>query len=230
VAGAWLVGSLGRGEGDCYSDIDLVVAIDPTTPPSVLADPVAALHLPGTVLFTRPKPRNAPAGGAYLAICIELAGLPVLVDLYLWPTTTAAVPADARILYAHTEPPRSDLAFMPLLERHRTADNTGADPHHPASTLLLVQLAAKYHLRHDDRRRQRIHQQLQIRPDASPATLRGVIDQRVDLTGRPQFSAAVAAARRLLDLADPPSRDPVPDSVDGGPAPAGPHAAARTDA
>lgn len=192
----------------------------------MLADPVSALYLPGLVLFTRPKPRNAPAGGAYLAICVELAGLPVLVDLYLWPTATAAVPAEARIVYARTELPRSDLAFMPLLDRHRTAEPTGADPHHPASTLLLVQLAAKYHLRRDDRRRHGIHQQLQIRPEAGPDTLRGVLEQRVDLTGWPQFSAAVAAAHRLLDLADPPSRAPMPDAANG-PA-AGTHAAART--
>ena len=205
VAGAWLVGSLGRGLGDGYSDVDLVVAVDSATPPSVLADPVTVLPAPGTVLFTRPKPRNAPAGGAYLAICVELAGLPVLVDLYLWPTATAAVPAGGRVVYARTELPRSELEFMALLACHRSADGTGADPHHPATVLLLVQLAAKYHARGDDRRRHGIHRQLRIPPDAGPAVLQDVLGQRIDLTHWPAFRAAVSAAHRLLDLIDPPA-------------------------
>jgi hypothetical protein len=168
VAGGVAAGSLGQGPGDGYSDVDLVVEVDATTPSAVLADPVAVLPVPGTVLYTRPKPRNAPAGGAYLAICVELAGLPVLVDLYLWPAATAAVPAGGRVLYARTELPRSGLGFMARLDRHRSADTTGADPGHPA-VLLLVQLAAKYHARGDDRRHG-IHQQLHIRRGgASPA-------------------------------------------------------------
>lgn len=219
AAGAWLVGSLGRGSGDSFSDIDLIVAVDATTPREVFADPVAGLHLPGPVLFTRPKPRNAPAGGAYLAICVELAGLPVLIDLYLWPTATAAVPVGGRVLYAgHTEPPRSDLEFMPLLDRHRTSDTGGADPDHPASVLFLVQLAAKYHARRDAQRRRVIHYQLQIPADAPPAVLRDVIALRVDLTRWPQYTAAVAAAHRLIDRADSPTEPRTPTAPDG-PAP-----------
>jgi hypothetical protein len=161
------------------------------------------LPVPGTVLYTRPKPRNAPAGGAYLAICVELAGLPVLVDLYLWPAITAAVPAGGRVLHARTELPRSELGFLALLDRHRSTDTTGADPGHPASVLLLVQLAAKYRVRGDDDRRHGIHQQLHIPPDPGPAALRDVLGQRIDLARWPAFRDAVAAAHRLLDLIDP---------------------------
>ncbi|MEU8331646.1 nucleotidyltransferase domain-containing protein [Micromonospora sp. NPDC048839] len=148
VGAAWLVGSLGRGSADPYSDVDLVVAVDDTTPQSVLDDPVASLHLPGRLLFTRGKPRNAPAGGGYVTVCVELAALPVLIDFYLWPVTTAAIPTDGRLrLYRESPPPRTGLAFMPLLDQHRTPDSTGADANHPASILLLVQLAAKYQAR-----------------------------------------------------------------------------------
>ena len=55
------------------SDVDLVVAVDDTTPSGVFSDPVAGLDLPGVVLYRRPKPRNAPAGGAYLAILVNPA-------------------------------------------------------------------------------------------------------------------------------------------------------------
>jgi len=86
VDAVWLVGSLGSGTADAYSDVDLVVAVDETRPAEVFADPVACFGLPGRVLYTRPKPRNAPAGGGYLAVCVQLAGLPVLIDLYVWPS------------------------------------------------------------------------------------------------------------------------------------------------
>jgi predicted nucleotidyltransferase len=35
VVGMWLVGSLGRGVADGFSDVDLVVAVDTATPPAV---------------------------------------------------------------------------------------------------------------------------------------------------------------------------------------------------
>jgi hypothetical protein len=56
VACAWLCGSLGRGGGDGFSDVDLVVAADQGTPSTV--DPYQGLRLPGPVLHSRPKPHN----------------------------------------------------------------------------------------------------------------------------------------------------------------------------
>ncbi|MEW2386046.1 nucleotidyltransferase domain-containing protein [Micromonospora sp. NPDC047707] len=203
VEAAWLVGSLGRGSADPYSDVDLVVAVDETTAQSVFNDPVAGLHLPGRVLFTRGKPRNAPAGGGYLTVCIELATLPVLIDLYLWPITTAARPADGRLLlYRTTSPPRIGLAFMPLLDRHRTPDSTGADSNHPASVLLLVQLAAKYLARGDRPRHVAITRHLNFLSGAEIVTLRQILDERVDQAAAEVLRPAIDAAHRLLDLVD----------------------------
>lgn len=201
VTGAWLVGSLGSGSGDAFSDVDLIVAVDPGAPSSALAEPFAALDLPGDVLFTRPKPRNAPTGGAYLAVCLDLAGLPVVVDLYLWPSETAAVPAGGRVVYtrsAQSALPVSELEFMALLDRHRTADSTGADPGHPASVLLLVQLAAKYYARGDTARQRGIHRRLKIPDGAGPAVLHDLLETRISLKDYPQLQPAVAAAHRLL--------------------------------
>jgi hypothetical protein len=200
VSGAWLVGSLGRGTADAYSDIDLIVAVDPDTPQQLFDTPFTVLGLPGTVLFTRAKPRNAPDGGAYLAICIDLSGIPVLVDLYVWPSATAAVPTSSRILYARSALPATGLEFMTLLDRHRSADPTGGDPGDPATVLLLLQLAAKYHARGDRVRQDSIHRQLQLPEHAGLAELHGIAD-RVNLDAWPQFAPAVAATRRLLEHA-----------------------------
>lgn len=207
VTGAWLVGSLGRGTGDAYSDIDVIVAVGPTPPPTLSTDPVHTLGLPGPVLFTRTKPRNAPAGGSYLAICVELAGLPVLVDLYLWPAHTAAVPADAAILYLRAAPAHSELTFMQLLDQHRTADTTGSATDHPSNTLYLIQLAAKYLARGDQDRLRDITRRLGNPAAADVHSLRCHLRQRVDPSKHPQLAAAIAATVRLLDLAEtPPTR------------------------
>ncbi|RAO38336.1 hypothetical protein PSN13_00801 [Micromonospora saelicesensis] len=203
VGSAWLVGSLGRGSADPYSDVDLVVAVDDTTPQRVFDDPGAGLHLPGRVLFTRNKPRNAPAGGGYVTVCVELAALPVLIDLYLWPITTAALPTDGRLLlHRASPPPRTGLAFMPLMDRHRTPDSTGADPNHPSSILLLVQLAAKYLARGDRPRHVAITRHLAFPSGAEIVTLRQILDERVDQAATEVLRPAISAAHRLLDLVD----------------------------
>jgi hypothetical protein len=199
VAGVWLVGSLGRGDGDGYSDIDLIVAVDPPIPAVLLADPVGGLHLPGPVLYTRPKPRNAPAGGTYLAVCIEMAGPPVLVDLYVWPTATAAVPAGGAVLYQRGEGRRSPLELLALLAEHPADDPAGADPDDPASQLFLIQLVAKYHARGDQPRRAAIYRQLKMRDQDTTVVLRQLLENQAP---HPGLGRAVAAVRRLLDLAD----------------------------
>ncbi|MEU7926350.1 nucleotidyltransferase domain-containing protein [Micromonospora sp. NPDC049107] len=216
VWAAWLVGSFGRGSADPYSDVDLVVAVDDTTPQSVLDDPVAGLHLPGRLLFTRGKPRNAPAGGGYVTACVELAALPVLIDLYLWPATTAAIPTDGRLLlYRESPPPRTGLAFMPLLDQHRTSDSTGADANHPASILFLVQLAAKYLARGDRQRHVAITQHLGFPSGVEIVTLRQILDERVDQAAAEVMRPAINAAHRLLDLVDTVTGDGL--TRDGGP-------------
>jgi hypothetical protein len=58
VVGVILVGSLARGDGDAWSDVDLIVALDSPISRTLLADPFAGLGLPGVVLYRRPKPRN----------------------------------------------------------------------------------------------------------------------------------------------------------------------------
>ena len=203
VGGAWLVGSLGRGDGDAYSDVDLVVTVDDTAPAGVFTDPAAEFDLPGVVLYRRPKPRNAPAGGSYLAIGVELAGLPLLVDVFVWPAATAAVPTGARVLFERGELPRSKLSFVPLLDAHRTSDTRGSDPQDPATVLMLVQLAAKYLVRGNAPKLEGICQQLAISAErCDTAQLRQVLDQRIDTVARPQIGKAVRAVRRLLDVVD----------------------------
>jgi hypothetical protein len=215
---AWLFGSLGRGDADALSDIDLIVAV--TQPPP--SDVFAGLGLPGRRLFARPKPRNSPAGGAYLAVCLELADLPVLVDLYLWPSATAADPADGRLLFATGQPRRADLGFIALLDRHPTRDTRGSDPAAPETTLMLLQLAAKYLARSDHARLAGICAQLGIPAVSTGAVLRSRLADAVDTRARPDLAAAVIAAGRLIALADAVTHLPLAATKNNGRDPLGP--------
>jgi hypothetical protein len=210
---AWLFGSLGRGDADALSDIDLIVAVTQPPPSAIFA----GLGLPGRKLFTRPKPRNAPAGGAYLAVCLELASLPVLVDLYLWPAATAADPADGLLLFATEQPRRADLGFIALLDRHPTSDTRGSGPSAPETTLMLLQLGAKYLARSDHARLAGICAQLGIPEAANGAVLRSRLADAVDTQARPDLAAAVIAAGRLIALADAMTPLPLAATKNNGP-------------
>jgi lysophospholipase L1-like esterase len=216
VAGVWLVGSLGRGEGDAFSDVDLVVAVDDTVPAEVVADPASGFGLPGRQLYVRPKPCNAPAAGGYVAVGVELAGLPLLVDVFVWPAATAAVPVGARVVVERGRLPRSDLDFIALLNAHRTDDIRGSDPHAPGTTLMLVQLAAKYLARSNTGRLAGICAQLGIQSQpCDVATLRETLAQRIPPSAQTQ--PAVDAVHRLLDHADlARQRPPTPARPDAG--------------
>jgi lysophospholipase L1-like esterase/predicted nucleotidyltransferase len=201
VAGVWLVGSLGRGEGDAFSDVDLVVAVDANVAAEVIADPASGLGLPGRQLYVRPKPRNAPIGGGYVAVGLEVADLPLLVDVFIWPAASAAVPAGARVLFERRPMPRSELDFIPLLDAHRTQDQQGSDPRAAGTVLMLIQLAAKYLARGNASRLAGICAQLGIPADSCDASaLREVIAQRLPAT--PVTQPAIDAVHRLLEHAD----------------------------
>ncbi|WP_229070875.1 nucleotidyltransferase domain-containing protein [Actinoplanes sp. DH11] len=204
VDAVWVEGSLGRGDADAFSDVDLVLAIGGSAPPSVFADPVAGLGLPGRVLYTRDKPKNAPSGGAYRAACVELVGLPVLVDLYLWPAATASMSAAARLLFQRGDrPPRSDLSFLPLISQYLSGDTRDSDPYQPQTVLMLVQLAAKYLARGNHEWEASIRRQLRDPADASDAAaLRRLLAARVDSMTGSSLEAAVTAVHRLIEIAE----------------------------
>jgi hypothetical protein len=137
VVAAWLRGSLGRGDEDDVSDIDLHVA----TEDGALADFDGLLALPGRPLLVQTV-FSAPRGGA--TRCVLYAGEhgPQQVDWMLWPRSVAVLHPPARALFA-----RSPITVA-ASERYETLiDQPAGDAgpgHGEATCWLFALIAARY--------------------------------------------------------------------------------------
>ena len=129
--GVWLVGSLGSGTGDEWSDLDIIV--------------VGGEFLLDEALLTLEMPGNGPLGGAYTGAMYDIDGLPLWVDWYRWPSGTP-IPREARLL-AGTGP-------VGNLDLSATLELVGREPPGPAPdpevfALAMLPLAAKQLARGD---------------------------------------------------------------------------------
>jgi hypothetical protein len=186
------IGSLGRGGGDAWSDLDLMAVPSPTYRG---LDPAALFG--ERVLATLHKPGDAPIGGSYQGICLGAAGVVLWIDFFVWPAATAVVPADATPIFDDLGVPAGVQDFIPLLTAHSAAD-PGAPPPGPADTLLRVAVAAKYLARAD---LERLAAKL---PDTAGLPLGEVPAYLHELLAgihEPQLRPAVDATAQLVDLA-----------------------------
>jgi hypothetical protein len=187
-----LIGSLGQGGGDAFSDLDLIVV-----PGAAYTGMDLDALFGDRVLAGLDVPRNAPIGGGYRGLCLDVAGTVLWLDAYTWPPDSAAIPADATAVFDIIGLAHSDLEFIPLITAH--ADPyAAAHPDNGATRLLRVAVAAKYLARGDlDRIVDKLPDAAGLTLDAVPALLHDLltlVDDR-DLT------AAVAATAVLVDLA-----------------------------
>jgi len=190
VGSLMLIGSLGRGAGDAWSDLDLIAVPGPDYTHLNIAS-----LFNNRVLATVNAPRNAPIGGSYQGVCLDAAGVVLWLDVYTWPAITATIPADATALFDELHLPTSDLDFIPLITAH--ADPTApAQPDSGATTLLRVAVAAKYLARGDANRL--------IRTLPATTGIDGVpeaLHRLLTTVTEPDLSPATQATSRLIDLA-----------------------------
>jgi hypothetical protein len=117
IAAVWLVGSLGQGGGDEWSDVDLALVVRDEDLPVLAERRRSVFSRFGEVLVAIDAP-NAPAGGAYLGVAYAAGDLPLWVDWYLWPLSTARRPNDARVLIERAAlPPPAAEPHAALLQR-----------------------------------------------------------------------------------------------------------------
>ncbi|GGK79415.1 methyltransferase, FxLD system [Mangrovihabitans endophyticus] len=103
------------------------------------------------------------------------------------------------MLTERTRLPHSGLGLLDLLATCPPDDASGFDPHDPATLLMLIQMAAKYHARGDRHRRAGICRQLHISDITDVGELRRLLSTRLAAMRSPP-GRALAAVRRLLNL------------------------------
>jgi len=143
-------------------------------------------------------PRNAPIGGAYDGVCLDVAGVVLWLDFYTWPQATAQIPVDATAVFDNLGLPASDLEFIPLITRH----SDPAAPKHPPgpeTTLLRIAVGAKDLARNNRKRlADKLPDTQELPLDQIPALLHDLLA----VIDTPELARAVAGTAALVDLAD----------------------------
>jgi hypothetical protein len=97
VKGVALVGSLGRGEADNWSDIDPLVLMGDRDIARFVDDPAASLWARADLLSD--GRHNSPAGATSVGATHIRSGLLVWVDLHVHPVTRTRWPTDSQIAF-----------------------------------------------------------------------------------------------------------------------------------
>jgi hypothetical protein len=175
--GVWLVGSLGAGTHDEWSDVDLVV--------------VGGERALGQTVLTLEMSANGPVGGGYVGAMYDVGHLPLWVDWYFWPSE-APIPREARLLAGAGTAGDLDLAET-LESVGRGQPGPAPDPN--AFTLAMLPLAAKYIVRGDLEKAAAMASMLDAPSDVGVGA--GLHDVLSRVEGH---DAASAAVRRLLEV------------------------------
>ena len=137
VVAAWLHGSLGRGDADAWSDLDLWVVIDDDAYSDAIRHEFAR-----DVLFIEEAPQNGPAGGTYLMTAHDAPTGAHLVDWYFQPHRFAHAGEDRVILVQRGALPAHPAPAPDREGWHPSAEEDARNKAALAWAMILVQ--AKY--------------------------------------------------------------------------------------
>jgi hypothetical protein len=112
VEGVALVGSLGRGEADDWSDIDLLILMG-DRPLARFADEPDARPWAQADLLSDGR-HNSPAGATSVGATHIRSGLPVWVDLHVHPAARTRWPTGGRIVFERRPIGTGTLSFAEL--------------------------------------------------------------------------------------------------------------------
>jgi predicted nucleotidyltransferase len=143
ISAAGFVGSLGRGDADDWSDIDLLIVV----PDGQVGHYADAAHLPGPGLVTWSidARHNAPRGAGAIGVRYVIDGLPLHVDWHIYPRSQAAWVADAKVIFDRQGLHRLDDTFREHQDkRERQPAAPRAANAHRLLQVSLLPVAAKY--------------------------------------------------------------------------------------
>jgi predicted nucleotidyltransferase len=109
VKAVWLFGSLGRGEQDALSDIDIWVVMEDARIQDLVNHPTNFISQFGRPLLRLEAPQNAPLGGVYRMACYDAPAGPHIIDWYWQPASLAFIPADVKVLF--------DRILLPVIDQ-----------------------------------------------------------------------------------------------------------------
>jgi predicted nucleotidyltransferase len=121
MVAAWLSGSIGRGEADDLSDIDIHLAVADEHCAQLNAERHAFVASFGEPILIQEAPQNAPPDGAFQLVLYRGVSAPIEVDFSWRPASAASLPERAVVLF----------------------DRSGGLPHTPAWVTLSEQDAAR---------------------------------------------------------------------------------------
>src|SRR5712691_7787745 len=99
VVAAWIGGSIGRGEADALSDIDIHLAVADEHCALLNDQRHAFVAEFGEPILIQEAPQNAPPGGAFQLVLYRGLTAPIEVDFSWRPASTAALPERAVVLF-----------------------------------------------------------------------------------------------------------------------------------
>jgi hypothetical protein len=146
VRAAGFVGSLGRGDSDDWSDVDLLIVV-PDEHVDRFAD-ASQLPVSEHVMWSIDARHNAPRGAGAVGVRYLIDGLPLHVDWYVYPRSCAAWVADAKVIFDTDGLPRLRDTFSEYQEKRETQPPTHKpDNAHRLLQVSLIPVAAKYVVR-----------------------------------------------------------------------------------
>ncbi|RVX39057.1 nucleotidyltransferase-like protein [Nonomuraea polychroma] len=143
VAGAALVGSLGAGRADDWSDIDLLVVVDDAHLDDY-AVPGRLPSGPGTLAAAFDARHNGPRGTRALGMHYIVDRLPLWVDWHIYPISRAGWAADSTVILDRQGFDRLPATFSELLSTGESEPPTPKRPiDHQMARLAMVPIAGK---------------------------------------------------------------------------------------
>lgn len=197
-----LVGSLGRGDADDWSDVDLLIVV----PDDRVERYVDATGLPGArqVAMSFDARQNVPAGAGSIGVRYVIDGLPLCVDWYVYPLWLGASFTDAKVIFDRLGLPRLAETFAEhLAMREVQASTVKAPGSHRLLQLSLIPVAAK----HIVRRSAGAARMVEFvggpyAPDATAEEQLETLRQLLRTFRGEAAKATVTASRRYLDLVE----------------------------
>jgi len=143
VAGAALVGSLGTGRADDWSDIDLLIVVEDAHL-NDYATPGRLPNGPGRLAFAIDARHNGPRGTRAVSAQYVVDGLPLWIDWHIHPVSLASWPSDSTIIFDQRDISRISATFSEYLNRGQHESATPKSPNdQQAMRLALVPIAGK---------------------------------------------------------------------------------------